>query len=143
MGKASYESIKSYAAINTLLVDQIQKALPYGPEETHNLFLIVKASEADDLFAQIEKNIGYQRYFSEGLRAPLNWVSAFKYLGYKNIIVCVDDEGGWCKNAVDFYKEVDVPQLNSHIFVFYKKGQDVVFSINKTALSSSELLLKN
>jgi hypothetical protein len=143
MGKASYESVKSYAAINTLLVNQIQKAVPYAPEETHNLFLVVKASDAHELFARIEKNMRYQHYFSESLWGPLNWVSAFKYLGYKNIIVCVDNEGGWCKDAAAFYKEVDVPQPNSHIFVSYKKGQDVVFSINKTTLSSSESLLKN
>lgn len=143
IGKVNYASVKSYADVTDMLVDQIQKAVPYAPAEVHNLFLVVNSKDAQILFRKVEYNIKYKSYFSEPMWAPMNWISSFKSLGYNNIVVCVDEESGWCKDAVIHYKQVDVAQPNSNIFVSYRVGDDVIVSINKAMIGESQTLLKD
>jgi hypothetical protein len=143
IGNANYLSVKSYSDVTNMLAAQIKKAVPYEPAEVHNLFLVVNSNDALSLFRKIEYNIRYKSYFSEPMWGPMNWVSSFKSLGYNNIIVCVDEENGWCRNAAIHYKEVDVAQPNSNIFVSYRVGDDVIVSINKTMLLETENLLKD
>ncbi|GGY78427.1 hypothetical protein GCM10011613_23850 [Cellvibrio zantedeschiae] len=139
MGEVSYTSIGSYANATHSLVNQIKLSVPYAEEEVDRVYIMVSIPEAQAVFKKLEKNIEYKNHFSESVSAPLAWISAFKYLGYKNIVLCVNDETGWCAEPVKHYRELESFEPGVHLFQSHRFGDDVIFTVNKALLSESDL----
>lgn len=131
MSEVSYESINSYANITNGLVNQIKTVVPYPVEEVDRIYIVVTIEEANNAIKKMEDNIDYDRHFSEGFNHPMAWLSAFKYLGYKNVILCVNEETGWCAEAAAYNKLHPLPHdENGHLFRSYRLDDDVVFTVN-------------
>lgn len=131
MSIVSYSSISSYSNVTASLVNQIKLAIPYPIEEVDRVYIVVTIEEAEATFKELQHNIDYHNHFSEGISAPLAWVSALKYVGYKNIVLCVNEETGWCAEATAYHKKNPwTHNENGHLFRSYRLDNDVVFTIN-------------
>ncbi|RYG06967.1 MAG: hypothetical protein EOO07_28265 [Chitinophagaceae bacterium] len=138
LSKASISSIKSYAKTVDALTRQVQLANLLPQEEMDALFIIADSQEVDTAYRKFAKNLTLTPYFSQVFADPRGWAPVFKSMGYTNIIVCLDDDTGWCTEAVKTYRNTSTPQNNNHLFNAYRFHEHMIIGINKNFATPSD-----
>lgn len=136
--KVSIASIKSYGITVEALKRQAQLAMLPPKEEMDALFIVADSAEADAAYRTFAKNLNLTPYFSEVFADVRGWAPIFKSMGYTNIIVCFNDDTGWCTKAVTSYRNFSPSPTNTHLFQTYRFGEHMVIGINKHFALTSE-----
>jgi hypothetical protein len=131
LSKVSISSIKSYAKITDALTRQAHFANLLPQEEMDALFIVAESTEVDGAYRKLAKNLNLNPYFSEVFADARGWAPIFKSMGYSNIIVCFNDDTGWCTKPVTAYRNSKDLDTHTHLFKTYNFGEHMVVGINE------------